>query len=308
MSDNTAKGHRMNLQKFDHIVVSSSAGKDSQAMLARIVELATAAGVLKRVAVVHADLGRVEWGGTDQVVGEAFAPISTIELVREHAKHYGLRLEIVRRPQGDLLEQVLGRRMWPGMGTTQFCTSDHKTAQIKTLFTKLTAETLAADPDRAKAAKTDESQRVKILDCVGLRADEGQKRSKKMAGLPRDEHGATFEPNVRATNKTKREVTYYYPVADYNEASVWAAIDEAGTRAHWAYEAGMPRLSCMFCIYAPKSALIIAGKANPDLLAQYVETERVIGHQFSQKLSIASIADAIESDERVELEGWGDQA
>lgn len=39
---------------------ASSAGKESQAMLDLLVELADAAGVRDRLVLVHADLGRIE--------------------------------------------------------------------------------------------------------------------------------------------------------------------------------------------------------------------------------------------------------
>jgi hypothetical protein len=47
--------------------------------------------------VVHCDLGpRVEWDGTR-------------ELAEEQARHYGLRFEVVSRPQGDILDEVRQR-------------------------------------------------------------------------------------------------------------------------------------------------------------------------------------------------------
>ena len=82
------------LSSYDRILVNSSAGKDSQAMLDYLVELADSQGVSRdRIVVVHCDLGRVEWQGT-------------LELAREQAEHYGLRFEVVQRDLGDLLTQV----------------------------------------------------------------------------------------------------------------------------------------------------------------------------------------------------------
>jgi 3'-phosphoadenosine 5'-phosphosulfate sulfotransferase (PAPS reductase)/FAD synthetase len=306
------------LRDFDWVVVSSSAGKDSQAMLDLIVEKARQADVLDRVVVVHADLGRVEWQATSQPMPEGVAEISVPDLAAEHAKAYGLRFEIVTRPQGDLLEQIEERGMFPGMGMTQYCTSDHKTAQIKKLFTRLVRETNEADPST-------KSRRVRILDCVGLRAKESDKRSDHLLGghwkadewivkgeaLPIDANGFAFELNKRASNPTKREVISCYPIADWSEAEVWARIDQAVTRSHWAYQAGMPRLSCCFCIYASKHALMIAGRHNPDLLVEYVRVEKAIGHNFhgepgkSGSFSIASIAEALETGTEIEDEGWG---
>ena len=88
------------LAEYDVVLVNSSAGKDSQAMLDVIAELAKAEGVLDRVVVVHADLGRMEWKGVR-------------DLAEEQAAHYGFRFEVVSRPQGDLLQHVRERKLWP---------------------------------------------------------------------------------------------------------------------------------------------------------------------------------------------------
>ncbi|HEX5567937.1 MAG TPA: hypothetical protein VFY14_13595, partial [Streptomyces sp.] len=69
------------LTEFDVILVASSAGKDSQAMLDYVAELARAAGVEDRVTVLHNDLGEVEWPGV-------------AELAAEQAAHYGFRFEM----------------------------------------------------------------------------------------------------------------------------------------------------------------------------------------------------------------------
>ena len=96
------------LAAYDLILVNSSAGKDSQAMLTHLVALADAAGVPRaRLVVVHADLGRVEWEGTR-------------ELAAEQAAHYGLRFEVVTREKGDLLDQIEQRGMFPS-STARYC-------------------------------------------------------------------------------------------------------------------------------------------------------------------------------------------
>src|SRR6516165_3714063 len=89
------------LGTYHWIVLSSSAGKDSQAMLDYVVERCDAAGVPRHCLVVaHADLGRVEWPGTR-------------ELAEEQARHYGLAFVAVSRPQGDLLDHIARRGMFP---------------------------------------------------------------------------------------------------------------------------------------------------------------------------------------------------
>src|ERR1700730_18061660 len=136
------------LAGYDWIVVNSSAGKDSQAMLDYVVEQVDLATVSRdRLVVVHADLGRVEWPGTR-------------ELAEEQARHYGLAFVAVARPQGDLLEHIAQRGMFPSP-SARFCTSDHKRSQIWKVFTQLTARSQQAG-----------IKRVRILSCMGLRAEE----------------------------------------------------------------------------------------------------------------------------------------
>jgi hypothetical protein len=75
------------LTRYHWIVLNSSAGKDSQAMLDYVVEQADGALVSRsRLLVAHADLGRVEWPGTRQ-------------LAEEQARHYGLEFIAVKRPR-----------------------------------------------------------------------------------------------------------------------------------------------------------------------------------------------------------------
>ena len=59
------------------------------------------------------------------------------------------------------------------------------------------------------------------------------------------------------------------------------AIEDAGQEPHWAYKAGMGRLSCCFCIMATKKDLTIAAKLQPALYRKYVELERRIDHTLS---------------------------
>lgn len=250
------------LTSYDVILVSSSAGKDSQAMLDVVVEQARAAGVLSRVVVVHCDLGRVEWEGTR-------------ELAEEHARHYGLRFEVVSRPAGDLLTQVEQRGKWPSP-TNRFCTSHHKTNQVAKLMTALATEQRAAG-----------ARRVRILDCQGLRAEESPARAKLVPYFYRQE-----------ASNGRRQVDTWLPLHTWTTAQVWARIRATGTRYHRAYDLGMPRLSCCFCIYSSPDALLLAGHHNRALLDQYAAVEQRIGHTFKHKLPIAQIRDRVAAGEQ----------
>lgn len=88
--------------RYDFVLVNSSAGKDSQAMLSQVVAQADKAGYPRsKIIVVHADMGRAEWEGTQ-------------ELAAQQAAHYGLRFEVVKRERNDLIGDI-EERYWAQM-------------------------------------------------------------------------------------------------------------------------------------------------------------------------------------------------
>lgn len=227
-------------------------------MLVHVSGLLREAGLLHRGIVVHADLGRVEWPGTP-------------EIAEAQAHHMGVRFLKVRRPQGDLLEQVEKMGKWP-MPTQRFCTADHKRGQIYTAFTRLAEEVRAGWPPGTKRP-------VRILNCVGLRAEESPGRAKRPE-LVRDQK----------VSGRRKVVDVWLPIQHWTEAEVWKACNTSGAPIHPAYAAGLPRASCILCIFAPEPALQLAGLAHPELLAEYVRVEQKIGHTFKRHLPIAKVA------------------
>ena len=162
----------VDLTTYDWIVINSSAGKDSQAMLTDMVHRCDEAGVDRsKLIVAHADLGDMEWEGTKA-------------LAERQAKIYGLRFEAIARPQGDLLTHIEQRKMWPS-STCRYCTSDHKRGQISKIITKIAKETKTSRPGMISP--------VRILNCLGIRAEESNARAKKIP----------FQVNARLTGKGK---------------------------------------------------------------------------------------------------------
>lgn len=248
---------------YDLILINSSAGKDSQAMLTHLVKLADSEGVPReKLVVIHCDLGRVEWEGT-------------AELAEEQAKFYGLRFIKVSRVQGDLLTQVEQRGMWPD-SARRFCTSDHKRSQVYKALTGLVREI------QAKVGK----RPVLVLNCLGLRADESPARAKKHA----------YMTDSKASNG-KRAIHTWLPIHGWTEEQVWETIKASGVRYHEAYGYGLPRLSCCFCVLASRDALLLAGHHNKALLDEYVAVEQRIGHTFKKSLPILQIKQAVEAGE-----------
>lgn len=260
----------MDLAPYDVILVSSSGGKDSQAMLTHVVHLADQQGIERsRIVVVHADLGRVEWAGT-------------VELVRVQAACYGLRVEVVRRSE-DLIDQIRTRHKtlrakgdtttpaWPS-SAARYCTSDQKTGQVAKLMTRM------ATAYRASGGRGP----IRILSCLGFRAQESAARAKRPA------LGVDPQTNGR------RQVTRWLPIFDWSVEQVWATIHRSGLPYHPAYDAGMPRLSCCFCVLAGRRDLVLAARLNPELAREYLALEEEVGHTFRLDLSMATIvADAL---------------
>lgn len=244
-------------------MVNSSGGKDSQTALRFVIQECDRQGVDRaRIVVSHQCLGRMEWPGTRG-------------LVESHAVHYGLRIEVSRYrdrhgTEGSLLDYVRRRGKWPS-SQQRYCTSDFKRSPGGRVLVKLSREA----PGR-------------ILNVYGFRSEESPARAKK----------TPFAINSRFSSSS-RDVWDWLPIHDWSAADVWEDIRSSGVPYHPAYDSGMPRLSCCFCIFAPRAALIIAGRANRSLLDEYCAVEAEIGHTFKNGQSIAEIRAAVIAGEKV---------
>ncbi len=251
----------MDFFNYDIILINSSAGKDSQTMLKLIVEEADAQDFPReKLIVAHADLGDMEWEGTG-------------DLAEVQASYYGLRFMKITRTLGDILQHAEEKGKWPGP-KQRWCTSDHKRDQIGKIITALDREYRRYSFMR--------KPQIRILNCFGFRSQESIERSKR----------PVFQNNKRASTLS-RTVDDWLPIHDWTEDEVWDSINSSDVPYHPAYDLGMPRLSCIFCIFAPRKALILAGKHNRDLLDRYVAVEEKIDHTFTEKMSLASIRDAV---------------
>ena len=259
-------------QEFDAIIVNSSAGKDSQTSLRKVIEIAQDQNFpLNRITVSHQDLGKMEWKGT-------------FELAKEQTSHYpGIHFTSTkyRTRTGErksLLDYVESRKRWPD-NKNRYCTSDFKRGPGARVITKISNNL------RFQGIK-----RPNILYIFGFRADESTARSKKKV----------FELHSENKNRT---VYTWLPIFNWTEKEVWDDIKASDVPYHPAYDLGMPRLSCCFCIFAPKAALMIAGKENPELLDQYVQVEKKIGHDFQNGKPIADIQTALQNNETIHKSG-----
>lgn len=256
--------YEIDLTKYRWILVNSSAGKDSQTALRRVVHECRRQGVpLSRVVVSHQDLGRMEWPGVKK-------------LAWDQARHYGLRFEVskYRNKEGieySLLDYVLRRGKWPD-NNNRWCTSDFKRGPGRRIITRLSREA----PGR-------------MLLVFGFRAEESPARRKK----------APFVTALPKVTTKSRVVDQWLPIHDWTLKQVWDDIRDSGVPYHYAYDLGMPRLSCVFCIFAPFDALVLAGKHNPELLQEYVDVEARVGHTFKNGESIVSVQEAVKNNKTI---------
>lgn len=258
--------NEVRLSDYDIILINSSAGKDSQAMLEKVGHQAHREHVFGRLVIVHADLGEAEWGGTR-------------DLAARQAKQYGLQFETTKYrnkalEESSLLEYIERRGKWPD-SKNRYCTSDFKRTPISRVITYLVQE-------HREYFRRGAGRQLKVLNCLGIRAEESPARAKKQP----------FETgkDVRST----RLVDTWYPIFRDSVKDVWSTIDQSGVEHHQAYDLGMTRLSCVFCVFAPKWALKLAGEHNRALLDKYVEAEKRMGHTFRNGFSIAEIQQSLD--------------
>ena len=175
--------------------------------------------------------------------------------IREHidATAAGLPL-IVCRATKTFFEMVEHRGMFPSPQQRQ-CTSDLKRGPIEREIRRY----LAAHPEHHGL----------IINCMGLRALESASRARAQV-FKRSEKNSV----------AGRDWYEWLPIHELTTAQVFETIARAGQQPHWAYAAGMSRLSCCFCIMGNRADTITAARLNPELYRRYVETERKIGKTF----------------------------
>lgn len=221
--------------------ISHSGGKDSQAMMIRVLEVVPAS----QIVVVHACLGEVEWPGA-------------MELARDQAAAAGVPFVIAKAVKTffEMVEHRFKVRpgpnspCWPSAANRQ-CTSDLKRGPIQ----------------RETRRYASAHGFTKVVSCVGIRGQESSGRAKQIAFRRND-----------ALSIAKREWFDWLPIHTMKRDEVFATIAAAGQKPHHAYGLGNERLSCVFCIMASRSDIANGAKHHPELLAKYAEVEARTGY------------------------------
>ena len=192
--------------------------------------------------IVHAPLGEIEWQGTIRHI-ESTIPADVPLILAPTASGKSL------------LHKIEERRRFPS-SSVRFCTSDFKRTPIERELRRY----LITHPRFAG----------RLISAMGMRASESPARSKL----------ASWRHSAR-NSKAGRVWFDWLPIHGLETPDVFRVIRDAGQSSHWAYAAGMSRLSCSFCILASRSDLRRAAELRPALYRQYVDLERRIGHTLS---------------------------
>lgn len=222
-------------------VANHSGGKDSQAMLIRLLERVPP----DQIIVVHASLGEAEWPGA-------------LEHAAEQARAAGLPFIIARAVKTffDMVEHRFKVRpgpnspCWPSASNRQ-CTSDLKRGPIERevrRYAKLHSFSL-------------------IVSCMGIRSQESAARAKAVP----------FRLNERGSVAGRRWYEWL-PIHDISTADVFGIIRDAKQEPHPAYAQGNERLSCVFCIMGSANDIRNGARSHPGLFARYVEIEQRTGY------------------------------
>lgn len=207
------------------IVVNHSGGKDSQAMYLSIKDIVPK----HRLVVIHAHLPEVEWEGIEEHI------LGTIE-----------HEFFIVQANKTFFEMVEHRKMFPSPSNRQ-CTSDLKRNPIQKKIIEI-CNNRGFD---------------KVLNCMGLRAEESSGRAKK----------EVFR-NVPSQSNGKRTWFEWLPIHKLTTKQVFTKISEEKQKPHWAYSKGMKRLSCCFCIMSCQEDILTAKALQPVLFQRYAKTER----------------------------------
>lgn len=233
--------------------VNHSGGKDSQAMLIRLLGIVP----LDQLIVVHATLGRSEWPGA-------------LEHAQQQAEDAGVRFVVAKSSSRESFVELVQWRSiehpdspaFPSASNRQ-CTSD-----------------LKRDPIMRDVRGIAEARGQKlIVTCMGMRAQESPRRAK---ALP-------WSLDTRGS-KAGRTWMNWLPIHGLTTSEVFATIRDAGQTPHPAYAAGNERLSCVFCILGSAGDARNGALHNPELFAEHVELEELTGFTMHRDKSLEDFA------------------
>lgn len=236
------------------LYVSISGGKDGQAMLNALAMEHSERNWCCGLFAIHADLGRAEWP-------------QSLPHCQKMCDALGIPLTVVRRPQGDLVQEIqdrqakltgTGRSAWP-TATQRYCTADQKRGQLEK------AKRQPFWPDAAARYCTSDQKRTQIdkalraytlvVSAMGMRGQESRVRARKVAFTIDATLTGTALRNLEPQDALSswqsgtpgRLAFDWLPVHDWTVDDVWASC---GTSA-----ADLQRRQTLYRLGAQEAAL-----------------------------------------------------
>jgi DNA sulfur modification protein DndC len=244
MSKTTYKNANTQQNNIEVYFASHSGGKDSQAMLAKLIDL----GLKDKIVLVHSDLGEMEWEPMHHWI---------------KTNSFGLPVHVVKANESfiELCERT-GRLP---SGNKQYCTDILKTKPINEFIHNYMTE-----------------HGIKVAaNVTGMRAEESKRRAAKSAfSLSKGKKTSGMHMPKKFPGHT---VYDWHPIFDYNTVEVFAAIASAGQAPHELYSMGFSRLSCVFCVNGRVEEHQRAAELRPELALKIANLERKLGKAYRLK-------------------------
>lgn len=301
------------------LIISTSGGKDSQAMIVALVIAYVRNKWTGPIYALHMDLGRAEWP-------ESYNHCMKI------AATAGIELVIIRRPQGDLYQEIEDRMhktaglkpFWPS-ANNRYCTGDQKRDQADKELIRAKPFWPSSDAryctGHHKTNQADKELRKfnLVISAEGIRAQESSKRERKSPVAIRQDvtskalEKLSPEDALEMRSFKQRLVLTWYPIFFWTEEQVYErcghTIEErnyrrllyaAGRKEEsldgWemspVYVYGNDRHSCKFCILASLNDLQTGAREHPEDLNYLISLEDRGGYTFKHKWSLKELLNA----------------
>lgn len=236
---NTAK--LLPLDKYDHVLVSYSGGKDSLACLLHLLELGVSR---EKVELWHQDVdggeeeGLMDWPCTPAYVQATGDALGIPVLFQWRVGGFEKEMNRENAPTAPVVYQRLD-------GTFVELPSVRSKNNTRLKFPQVSADlsvrwcSAALKIDVAARAINNDQRFLgkKILFVTGERRQESEARSKYA------------EIEQHRCHAKKRHTTQYRAIIDWTEQEVWNIIERWRVNPHPAYRLGFSRVSCMACIF-----------------------------------------------------------
>lgn len=250
------------------VAIGVSGGKDSQAAaLATFAYLDQVGHAGPRI-LIHSDLGSVEWK-------------DSLPACERLAAYLRTELVVVRRAAGDLMERWEAR--WQS-SVRRYCNLETvtlvlpwSTPALRFCTSELKTHIIAAELRRRFRGEV-------VINVTGVRHDESAARAK----MP-----------TASTSADGRSVSWR-PIIHWSTADVFAHIAAAGCFPHPAYERGMSRVSCRYCIMSSEADLVAASAIaeSHDLYRRMVALESTSTFAFQGARWLGDVAPSLLTDDQ----------